>query len=168
MFTLRCTQRLLKRLNVAPSDVAAEPTTRLGDWAANLIHLGRLQLVLAVNERTLLPVLVAAAPSATLVPRLRVGVRQVLGSLGVDRAHVEEEDAEMEHAIVSKTANRQVTGVMVDFAFLLEHWVDSDESPLDLSLRLAGTPCSPLYKSTVFPDKAALALFAAEAPRVVH
>jgi hypothetical protein len=70
MFTLRCTARLLKRMKVAPLVACPEPTTHLGDWYANLIHVGRQQLVLAVSEKTLLPVVVPAAPNSTLVPRL--------------------------------------------------------------------------------------------------
>jgi hypothetical protein len=41
VYTLRCTQRLLKRLDMKPEPAAPTPNTRLGDWYANLIHVRR-------------------------------------------------------------------------------------------------------------------------------
>jgi hypothetical protein len=60
MFTLRCTRKLLKRLGTRPSSEAVEPSTVLGDWYANLLHLRPQQLVLAMSERRLLCVVVPA------------------------------------------------------------------------------------------------------------
>ena len=89
MYTLRCTQRLLTRLKGSREDLAiAKPNTLLGDWYANLLHLGRMQLVLAVSERTFLPAIISAAPSNTLVTRLRDHVVDVLRAVGVDSACV--------------------------------------------------------------------------------
>jgi hypothetical protein len=65
MYTLRCTRKLLKRTDETPSSEAVSPTTVLGDWYANLLHLRPQQLVLAMNERTLLCALVPAAPPRT-------------------------------------------------------------------------------------------------------
>ena len=83
MFTLRCTSRLMKRLGASLAASPAETTTRLGDWYANSVHVGRRQFVLCVSEQTLQPVVLPAAPIATLVPRLRVGVAQVLAAVGI-------------------------------------------------------------------------------------
>jgi hypothetical protein len=52
VFTLRSTARLLKRMKVAPVAACPDPTTHLGDWYANLIHVGHQQLVLAVSAKT--------------------------------------------------------------------------------------------------------------------
>jgi hypothetical protein len=89
--------------------VVANTTTRLGDWYANLLRIGRLQLVLAISERTFFPVVVAA---------------------------------------------------MIDFAKGLEFYLEGEPSLLGLSLKLAETLCSPLYKTETSPDRAALASFA--------
>jgi hypothetical protein len=161
VFTLRCTARLLSRLRESPSGAVANTTTRLGDWYANLLRIGRVQLVLAISERTFLPVVVPAAPSATLVPRLRARVRELLGALDVDDTHVERELIHMQDVAFGKTASRQVTGVMIDLAKGLEFYLEGDPSLLGLSLKLAETPCSPLYKTETSPDRATLALFAA-------
>ena len=46
MFVLRCTQKLLDRLNATPDSDPAPADTVLGDWYANLIRVGRIQVVL--------------------------------------------------------------------------------------------------------------------------
>ncbi len=52
MITLCCTQKLLRRLNVTkPEAVTIPPTNALGNWYANLIHVGRVQLIMATSER---------------------------------------------------------------------------------------------------------------------
>ena len=166
MFTLRCTSRLEKRLRPSLSASSVEPTTRLGDWYANLIRVGRLQLVLCVSERTLLPVVVAAAPIDELVPRLRVGVGQVLGAWGISAEEIAKEDAAMAGVAYGKTANRQVVGVMVEFARLVDLGFAALGSLLKVSLQLAETPCSPLYKTPhCSPDGTTAALFGAPLPR---
>jgi hypothetical protein len=53
MYTLRCTRKLLRRIDEIPSSEVVSPTTVLGDWYANLLYLRPQQLVLAMNERTL-------------------------------------------------------------------------------------------------------------------
>jgi uncharacterized protein DUF6933 len=161
VFTLRCTQRLLTRIKGPHGDVAAnEPTTRLGDWYANLLHLGRTQLVLAVSERTFLPVVISAAPAKTITMRLRDGVVDVLGALGVDSTSVNREVAEVETVVLGRTVRRQVTGVLVDFAKGLDIYFEHEPSLLACSIKLAETPCSPLDKTAaVSPERATAALF---------
>jgi len=167
VFTLRCTSRLLKRLKVEPQAVAPASTTTLGDWHGNLVHVGRQQLVLAVADKALLPLLVTAAPIATLVPRLRVGLAHMLGMLGVPREAIEREDAAMREVVYGKATSRQVLGILVDFAKLLPTFLGDGDSLLGASLRLARTPCSPLYKTSTSPDRATAALFGVRLVRVV-
>jgi hypothetical protein len=40
VFTIECTQKLLDRLDRLPSAADADPSTRLGDWCANIVALG--------------------------------------------------------------------------------------------------------------------------------
>ena len=59
MAVIRCTRKMLKR--VGPPD--REPptsTTRLGDWSANLVGVGRQRFVLLVADRTRRPILLPA------------------------------------------------------------------------------------------------------------
>ena len=50
MFTLRGTKKLLARLRMKPDVQAPPSTTRLGDWYADTLNLGRERLVLCVSE----------------------------------------------------------------------------------------------------------------------
>ena len=53
-------------------------------------------------------------------------------------------------------ASRQATGILVDFAKALEFYLEEEPSLLACSLKLAETPCSPLYKTEVSPTPKAL------------
>jgi hypothetical protein len=53
---IRCTQKMLKRVGPPASEPPAS-TTRLGDWTANLLGVGRQRFVLLVAERSRLPIL---------------------------------------------------------------------------------------------------------------
>ena len=56
MITLRCTKKLLDRMRVKPDMQPPPSTTKLGDWYADTLNMGRERLVLCVSELTLLPV----------------------------------------------------------------------------------------------------------------
>lgn len=113
-------------------------------------------MALVVNERTLLPVLLPLAPAATLAQRFPVALRDVLRALDMPAQFIDSEIDGMSEVVYAKTANRSVLGVMNEFAYLAEGYRDQSGSidPVALSLKLAGTPCGPLYKGAVFPDKA--------------
>jgi hypothetical protein len=68
---------------------------------------------------------------------------------------------------LAKTANRSLIGMMNEFSYRADAYRDSDNEPdlVDLSLRLAATPCGPLYSSQVFPEKEPLALVARQSER---
>jgi hypothetical protein len=71
MFTMRLTTKLLKRVAVVVDESPPPPTTRLGDWYGNILFVRPAQLVLFVNERTLLPVPVPAKAAAAPGSRAR-------------------------------------------------------------------------------------------------
>jgi hypothetical protein len=120
MFALRCTQKLLDRIKVSPDPEPVPPDTVLGDWYANLVRAGRTQLVLAVSERTLLPVVVPAREGRTVASRVAGAIEPLLLSIGVpDEAANAECDA-MQHAVIAKTASRRVLGSLNDLAFQLQ------------------------------------------------
>jgi hypothetical protein len=132
MFTLRCTRKLLRRIDETPSSEAVAPTTVLGDWYANLLYLRPQQLVLAMNERTLLCALVPAAPAATVAERLRFGVGGLLRDIGVPEANVEAELAAMEHVAIGATASRAVLGCMNDAVYQLGAYPRGARGDFDL------------------------------------
>lgn len=158
MFTLRCTRRLLDRMRVEPVRQLSRPSTVLGDWYANIIYFGERQFLLAVSERTLLPVLLPAARAKTFARRLPAVVAEMLVALGVPDGAIDRELAEMASFAVGATANRQVLGSMNDFARMLEVPQDPGESLLSAALLLSEAPCGPIGMES--PRRAAVAAFA--------
>jgi len=104
-------------------------------------------------------VIITAAPANTIVARLRVELAEILRAMSIEGATIDEELAEMANVTVARMASRQVTGVLVDFSKLLAFWIEDRLPLVECSLKLAETPCSPLYKTTVSPDRATTALF---------
>jgi hypothetical protein len=173
VFTLRCTRKLLRRLGAKPSSEVVEPSTVLGDWYANLLYLRPQQLVLAMSERSLLCVLVPAAPIGSLGERLRTEVAGLLTDIGVSGGPVAAELAAMESMAIGATASRSVLGCLNDAVVQLAHRRAPGVSLRDLGLQLADN----MYSLTNYqkPRRRALELFGVTAsdvrptrPRVLH
>jgi hypothetical protein len=145
----------------------------LGDWYANLLPLRPQQLVLAMNERSLLCVLVPAAPIGSLGERLRVEVSGLLTDIGVPIGPVAAELAAMEPMAIGATASRAVLGCMNDAVFQLSHRRAPGVALRDLGLQLAEN----IYSLTDYqePRGRVLELFGVTAsevrptrPRLLH
>jgi hypothetical protein len=151
---VRATKKLLRLAGppTAPDDDRG--TTALGPWYATVLFW-RPRVVLLVNEATLLPVLLRLAPAATLTSRIAEQISTVLTAHDAPAAIIDEERRHMRAAQLGVTANRSVVGVMTDFARLAEvhHANEPAVDLVALSVRLAATPCSPLYRRNVSPDR---------------
>lgn len=120
MATLRCTQKLLRQLRVAPPLDNVRPGNRLGDWYANALNIGRTRLVLCVSERTLLPAILPAREYRTLPKRLLPEIAWMLERIGVSTDTAAAEIAATEPVRIGRTASRQVLAslnVMADYAY---------------------------------------------------
>ena len=157
MVTVRCTQKLLRRLPLTADPPAS--TTVLGDWYANVLFSRPQQLLLCVSERTLLPIVLPAKELQTLVPRLSLAVGEVLLRLGVSPRLAEIEQDEMRTFTYGRTQNRRVLGSLNDFMFMLAHCLRArpEVSVIEHSLHLAQTPCKPIGHSS--PDRVVPELF---------
>ena len=61
MITLRCTERLRKKLRLPPLEDEPPPSTAaLGDWFGHPVATRYARVILLVSERSRLPLLVAA------------------------------------------------------------------------------------------------------------
>lgn len=160
MFTLRCTKKLLKRLDVPVHDGEATPlaTTRLGDWIANVVFHDRRPLVLAASQATLLPVILPVAPAKTLPLRFPDAVVEMLEQIQIPRDQIDAEHEAMSVCVVepARVADRVSLGSLNDFAVLLDRWLET--SLLDAAVRLSGAPCGPLKMER--PADVTRALFA--------
>jgi hypothetical protein len=111
---------------------------------------------------TLLPVLMPFAPASTLLARFPASLQAHLQAHAVARRFVEPERAEMREIRTAKTTSRSVLGVMNEFKFLAEAYIqlDDEHDLLVLALRLAETPCGPLYQRHISPDRELAAIVA--------
>ena len=163
MYTVHATKKLLDR--VGSPGLAEESSTLLGPWYATALFW-KPHVALFVNESTLLPVLMALAPAASLLNRFPGQLAVVLASHGAAEEVVARELEQMAEYRLAKTANRSVVGVMNDFAHLADVHRSRDPEPdlLALSMRLATTPCSPLSARHGRPDRELAALLQPEPP----
>lgn len=154
MFTLHCTKKLLDRMH-PQIETPRNASTRLGNWYATALFW-KPQMALIVNERTLLPVMLPLAPAATVAQRFPAALKTVLQAMDVPAEFIAAEIESMNDVIYAKTSNRSVVGVMNEFVFLADGYRDRNGliDPLTVSLRLAQTPCGPLYKGAITPDNA--------------
>ena len=159
MFYLHCTKKLLDRIK---PDIArpGDTDTLLGNWYATALFW-KPQVALLVSERTLLPVLMPLAPAATLARRFPAQLALVLKEHGITADFIAQEVWRMGSVQYAKTANRSVVGILNEFLRQAVFWLAAyaytkgdDDDLLAISVKLAGTPCSPLYKGPISPDKA--------------
>jgi uncharacterized protein DUF6933 len=129
MVTLRCTQKLLRRLGVPTKVETPQPTTVLGDWYANLVYSRPHQLVLCLNERALLAVLVSAREGKSLGARFRVAAASLLERIGIPSPSVEAEAKAMSEVRFGPTSNRRVLGCLNEAAFAFPFKLSEDPPP---------------------------------------
>lgn len=165
VFTIHATKKLRDRVKVPLADPVEEPSTALGNWYATAVFW-KPQVALFVNEATLLPVLMPLAPAKSLADRFPEHLEAVLNALGTDPRFVAAETETTTGARWAKTANRSIVGMMNEFTFLAEadRAHERSEDLVSMAVRLAGTPCSPLYKRHFFPDRELAALVAPHLP----
>jgi hypothetical protein len=165
LYTIHATKKLRDRVKASLTEPVEPPTTALGNWYATALFW-KPQVALFVNEATLLPVLVPLAPAITVADRFPAHLQAVLNALGTDPRFVAAEAVATVDAHWAKTANRSVGGIMNEFSFLAEvdRHSEHSEDLVSMAVRLAGTPCSPLFKSHTFPDREVAALIASHMP----
>ena len=127
MVTLRCTQKLLRRLSVPAKTKTSPPTTVLGDWYATLVHARPQQLVVCMNERTLLVVLVPAREKKSLRARFCEVVTAQLRRLRVPTAAIEAESRAMSELAFGSTASRSLLGCLREAVFALSFELERPE-----------------------------------------
>ncbi len=148
MVVLRCTVKLLKRLKMEknPLKDPGPSTTALGDWYANVVYVERQPLVLAVSEKSLLPLLIHARKLDQLPGRLMRTLVERLQRMGLPETVMRQEITRMDPFSYGKTASRSVLGTMNEFTFMLKCTSSNypDLNLVDMMDWLSNTLCSPL------------------------
>ncbi|GAA3281356.1 hypothetical protein Dvina_47350 [Dactylosporangium vinaceum] len=159
MLIVRATKKLRDR--IGPLDLRGDErsTTVLGEWYATRFGW-RADVLLLVNEATLLPVLLPLAPAATALSRAADQIAAAMATYGASDAIIDAELEQMRPHRIGTTANRSVVGIMNEFGYLADVYRGRSGQPnLDeLAARLATAPCSPLYRTHISPDRAFTAL----------
>ena len=154
MLIVRATNKLLQRVGPPTLQEGEQSTTMLGPWYATVLFW-KPQIALLVNEPTLLPVLMPLAPAATWPARIGQQVATVLTAHGAPPSVIDEELRHMRDCRLARTTNRSVVGIMNEFTYLADAYRDHHpgQDLLDLAMRLATTPCGPLYRKHISPDR---------------
>ena len=129
----------------------------LGNWYVSLQHFGKLQLILATSEASLLSVVFPARDlRLTLERNLQTGLGGVLLALGVDDELITSEQHEMEQVAYATTTNRSVIGSMNQLGMFLSYELERTADLLSLALRLSHIPMTALKgkgaNTHPFPD----------------
>jgi hypothetical protein len=141
MTALRCTQKLLKAMKVAPASPPAPGANRLGDWVLNLLHT-RPKLVVALSEHDRLGLVLEAAPYATLPQRFVEAVFVQLLTIGVPPDAARRERDAMQPLTITATTpypNRlSLQANLKDYAWIAEIFLEERHSSLaEINARLA-------------------------------
>jgi hypothetical protein len=158
MITLCCSLKVRKRLGLPDKLPPPKPaTTVLGNWYVSLQHFGKLQMILATSEASLLSVVFPARDlRLTLERNLQAGLGGVLLALGVNDEFITREQQEMEEVVYATTTNRSVIGSMNQLGMFLSYELERTADPLSLALRLSDIPMTALKgkgaNTHPFPD----------------
>jgi len=140
MTVLRCTQKLLMAMKVAPSAPPVPGANRLGDWSLNLLHT-RPKLVVAVSEHDRLGLALEAAPYATLPQRFIEAVFVQLLAIGVPPDLARRECDAMQPLTITSTTpypNRlSLQANLKDYAWQVEWMMDDGATLTAINARLA-------------------------------
>ena len=117
MLIVRGTRTLRDRMKNAPvASPDEESTTALGDWFATALFW-KPHVALLVNAQTMIPVFTPLAPAGQLLDRAPGAIAEVLLAHGTPDDAIAAELEEMSVVRIAPTNDRQIVGVMNEFAF---------------------------------------------------
>jgi hypothetical protein len=134
MVTIRCTRKLYKFLEITPIEDPEPATGTLGDWYANLVPTYAGDLIMFVNERSLVTVAVPVREVENLLPLFRLRVENLLLMLDVEQEVIDREVSHLEPVQFAKTASRSILGSMNDIAWNYQYISEEAEYVSRLSL----------------------------------
>jgi len=137
---LKCTKRLLARLDVTPALAEPDPAPVLGDWFANVIPVWGGELIICLNERSLLTVILPASCTPALGASLRERVPILLRRLAAPSSFIVTVQGELEHVAIVKTDSRSMLSHLRDLSGFCEDAVDLqrfNKSREEAEMRLA-------------------------------
>ncbi|MEQ1546397.1 hypothetical protein [Methyloglobulus sp.] len=134
MIQFRCTKKVQDFLGVKPRELCEikEPDSVLGNWYVNTFKIGHRNLVIYMNERTLLSFIlvgVKKSESIKIISGFSAGLAQLLkaeGFSGDQINHILPHEMEIE---LTKTSDKSLLGNMNDLVYLYcAHIAHSEDS----------------------------------------
>lgn len=110
MVQIKCTRKLLFRIGVKPQVATPPEAAILGNWHANIIPVWGGEIILGLNEGSLLTVILPASAAENLGPELRYRAFYLMERLNVPARFVEAVEAEFDIIAISKADNRTMLG----------------------------------------------------------
>ena len=155
MITLRLTHKLQQLLDIDLTEQLKPTTSTLGDWYANFVPTCSGDLIVLVNEKTLLSVAIPIWESNHLLLLFRLRVENLLGMIGIPSKVIDQELHHYNDTQFGKTRSRSVSGSMNDIAFQYQAIAEMAENKADLSLsnaeyQMSQMPCKPIeYRAPI-------------------
>ena len=139
-----CTSKY-RKLFETPNKLAASDgsETALGPWYANVLNLGSARLLHYMSSTSLLSVIIWQRERITAEKRFVLALEQLLVALGVSSNVIRAELDNLSSFDHARATDRSVLGSMRDQATGARYCFNATITPLDMSLRLAETPCGP-------------------------
>lgn len=149
MVTLRLAHKLQKLLDIEFPEQLKLTTSKLGDWYANFVPTYSGDLIILVNEKTLLSIAMPIWESDHLLLLFRLRVGNLLGMIGMPSKAIENELSHYAQIKFGKTRSRSVLGSMNDIAYQYQVIAEMGENKADLSLskaeyKMSQMPCKPI------------------------
>lgn len=123
MQLIRCTQKLLKEINVRPTTNVEPIRSIMGGWHANLLRIERRKCILITNDSTLYTLFIPCLRKADFQNFHVVFGQHLFKNLlneGFGQSQIEAVLDEHEQLLYDKTNNRSVLGSMNDQKIQLE------------------------------------------------
>jgi hypothetical protein len=124
MINLKCTKRLLSRVNEPPKGVLSDEPAVLGDWVGNIIPIWGGELLLFLNERTLLTLILSTSSLSDLRSAFQSQLANLLKSLRVPKSVVQAVSLEISAISLTSTDNRRMLALLRDASYYYQDVVD--------------------------------------------
>jgi hypothetical protein len=121
---LKCTKKLLSRLGEIPSDIPSDSSQVLGDWVGNIIPIMGGELLIFLNERSLLTIVIERSAISDLRTAFRNQVIQLLEYLEIPEAYIQEVKSEMSMVSIVRTDGRRMLALLRDASYYFQNAVD--------------------------------------------
>jgi len=149
MVTLLLTHKLQKLLNIELTEHLKPTTSKLGDWYANFVPTYSGDLIVLVNEKTLLSIAIPIWELDHLLLMVHLRLGNLLGMMRIPPLVIEQELHHYSDFQFGKTKSRIVLGSMNDIAYQYQVLSEMARNKADLSLsnaeyRLSEMPCKPI------------------------